>query len=645
MIHDKSIRWMPRTAAGLSAKFISGTSDFKRYIFNGVMMTGLETIYKERQKFIILGLTGRTGSGCTTLSKLLTKSNFYDFNAPRPKSSLFDNDEERKYKIVYDYLKEQWVQFYHIRMSDVVSTFLLDLSFDEFEGIYKSVLDGDIAKNPPALDKKLRESYEDYHNMRSAAKKYAEQNQNELYDESIYDFYFKKLPEFSTGIKKLLNKIERGSYTKFYQLVGNNIRKSGCANVDIYDSDKIYLFAQRANKLIKILRHKSKITGANVCVVLDAIRNPHEAFFFRERYSAFYLMSVSAEPSVRINRLSNQPGISNKEVSGIDQRENPKSLNGEDRFWSLDIQRCIEIADIHLYNPDDHNKFKLLKVQLVKYLSLIMHPGIITPSQDERCMHIAFNAKLNSGCISRQVGAVVTDADFSIKAVGWNNVAQGQTPCNLRRVDDLLNNEDEPAFSYFEKTNNDFIDKVKFVYAFEREKPLKFDGKPVTFCFKDIKNSIDGEKNQVHTRALHAEENAFLQISKYGGMSLKGGRLYSTASPCELCSKKAYQLNIDTIIYIDPYPGISNDHILNCGQNIPKLKLFSGAIGRAYQHLFEPIIPYKDEMEIGLKLHVPSQKKMISNENETLRKENDELKNKNMKLEEYIKELELKHGG
>lgn len=602
-------------------------------------MTGLDTIYKERRKFIILGLTGRTGSGCTTLSKLLTKDSFYDFNAPRPKSSLFENDEERKYKIVYDYLKEQWVKFYHIKMSDIVSTFLLDLTFDEFDEIYRTVLEGHITKNTPELDKKLREYYEKFYNMRNDAKKYAKENQSNLYSESVYDFYFNKLPEFSLGIRKILNKIERGSYTKFYQLVGNNIRKSGVANNEVYDSDKMYIFAQRANKLIKILRHKSKLTGENVCVVLDAIRNPYEAFFFRERYSAFYLMSVSTEPNIRVNRLLNQPGISHKEVSGIDSRENPESLKGEDRFWSLDIQRCIEIADIHLYNPDDYNTFKILKAQLVKYISLIMHPGIITPSQDERCMHIAFNAKLNSGCISRQVGAVVTDSEFSIKAVGWNNVAQGQTPCNLRRVEDLLSNEDEPAFSYFEKTNSDFIDRVKDIYP---KNPIKFNGKPVTFCFKDIKNSIDGEKNQVHTRSLHAEENAFLQISKYGGMSVKGGRLYSTASPCELCSKKAYQLKIDTIIYIDPYPGISNDHILNCGKNIPKLKLFSGAIGRAYQQLFEAIIPYKDEMEIGLSLNIPNKKKILSQKNEELIKENEELKGRNSELEEYIKKLELK---
>ena len=31
----------------------------------------IENIYGEREKFIIIGLTGRTGSGCTTVSNIL----------------------------------------------------------------------------------------------------------------------------------------------------------------------------------------------------------------------------------------------------------------------------------------------------------------------------------------------------------------------------------------------------------------------------------------------------------------------------------------------------------------------------------------------------------------------------------------------
>lgn len=36
-------------------------------------------------------------------------------------------------------------------------------------------------------------------------------------------------------------------------------------------------------------------------------------------------------------------------------------------------------------------------------------------------MQLAFNVKYNSGCLSRQVGAVVTGNDFSVRSVGWND--------------------------------------------------------------------------------------------------------------------------------------------------------------------------------------------------------------------------------
>ena len=137
-------------------------------------------------------------------------------------------------------------------------------------------------------------------------------------------------------------------------------------------------------------------------------------------------------------------------------------------------------------------------------------------------------------------------------------------------------------------------------------------GRIFSYCFKDVYNGYKGTTNQVLTRSLHAEENAFLQISKYGGTGIKGGFLFTTASPCELCAKKAYQLGITNIYYIDPYPGISMSHILSFGKsNNPAMNLFYGAIGNAYVSLYEPRMAYKDELELisGIKV-----KKVVAKE-------------------------------
>lgn len=57
----------------------------------------IDTIYNEREQFIVIGLTGRTGSGCTTVSKILQSENFSDLKLREPKTTNFSNNNERKY--------------------------------------------------------------------------------------------------------------------------------------------------------------------------------------------------------------------------------------------------------------------------------------------------------------------------------------------------------------------------------------------------------------------------------------------------------------------------------------------------------------------------------------------------------------------
>lgn len=263
----------------------------------------------------------------------------------------------------------------------------------------------------------------------------------------------------------------------------------------------------------------------------------------------------------------------------------------------------------------------------MKFYSLIIRPGLITPSRDERCMAIAYVAKFNSGCISRQVGCTIVDKDYAIQSVGWNDPPSSQLPCSLRFVDELLDDRrckvvngsaDEPpqfrVYSRFEtedskaytRTGEDVTDKT--IYGFRNclqdqihDKTLDFllnEGLPYSYCFRSRYNSITGVKDQVNTRSLHAEENTMLRIAHSGGTGLKGGTMYVTASPCVLCSKKAYQIGIHDIVYLDPYTDIAPDLILHCGYETPSLRPFRGAIGATYYKLFQPFLPYKDELSI-----------------------------------------------
>ena len=210
-------------------------------------------------------------------------------------------------------------------------------------------------------------------------------------------------------------------------------------------------------------------------------------------------------------------------------------------------------------------------------------------------MQLAYTAKVNSGCISRQTGAVVTDSEYNIISLGWNDVPYGQTPCIYRNLLDLQRQNDKGAFSDYEWESNSPFQINLQKYDFSMAASLN--GLPASFCFKTLNEKVTGEKNPMSARAMHGEEKALLQGRT---PKIKGGCLFTTSSPCEMCAKNAKEHQISKIYYIEPYPGISQRHVCNSGDphNRAQYILFEGAIGRAYTQLYTPILPYKDELSL-----------------------------------------------
>ncbi len=575
------------------------------------LSSAVDTLYDNRQKFIVIGLTGRTGSGCSSAADFLTKK-IEDLKLPKP--NCVNNNEERKYRIVHDFAQKNWKPFHWIQIKDIITSFILEESFTIFlESCLKHMPDANPEKLKTILQTEIEPSYTELFEIRKDLKKLRDETEKgkvfdrvKIEDRRIksYKFYFDLVPPFTEKLKSTLVKLSGESYTTLYQIVGDNIRSSGKAFDSTFNPKNILRLAIRVNKLIKLFTNRARSGKNEVYIVIDAIRNPFEALFFKERYSAFYLMAINTNNKDRIHRLKKILNLNEQQLISIDQKEYENKLKGSENFYSQNLSKCIEFADIHLNNPQiGESNFNTLKKQLAWYISLIMHPGLVTPSRREHCMQVAYTAKLNSACLSRQVGAAVSDEYYNVKSVGWNSTAEGQPPCAFRSAEHLIENEDPDAYSYYEKNDKKFRDLLREKYQPQIDSPealKKLKGRNLSFCFKSIQNEIEKEKNQVHTRSLHAEENAFLQLAKYGGPGIAGGILFSTASPCELCAKKAYQLQMKKVYYIDPYPGISEDHIFNIGPNPPQLQLFHGAIGRAYNHLFEPILPYKDELSFIL---------------------------------------------
>lgn len=64
----------------------------------------VDQVYKGRERMIIFGLTGRTGSGCTKVAEILQTENFNDLDLVESKTREYANVEERKYKVIKDYM-------------------------------------------------------------------------------------------------------------------------------------------------------------------------------------------------------------------------------------------------------------------------------------------------------------------------------------------------------------------------------------------------------------------------------------------------------------------------------------------------------------------------------------------------------------
>lgn len=57
----------------------------------------IESVYKENKRFVVIGLTGRTGSGCSTAAEILCGGSI---ELPENAYSGITNNELRKHRII-----------------------------------------------------------------------------------------------------------------------------------------------------------------------------------------------------------------------------------------------------------------------------------------------------------------------------------------------------------------------------------------------------------------------------------------------------------------------------------------------------------------------------------------------------------------
>ncbi len=540
------------------------------------MQTYGDALLQFKRGFLIIGLTGYTGSGCTTACGILKRKQkpqipvIGDLKAP---VDPFDYD-----KLTRVWSDLSWRKFINIEVSRII--FML---------VVHQALRFTFSKGPLAEARKLAlPRRDDLIGLKLLVDKNADLKKADAATRLVraYRTAGHLYSQFKNKSGYDLN-----SFIEAMQDFGDNIRRYGqpWPRLDSRpDPKNIFVLPEAIRRLIKAYGTAQEATN----FVIDAFRNPYEVEYFKRRYSEFYLVSINRPFFERRQALSRlQPDF----VERLETREKGKRIpkkrrdNIHDWVTSQNIDECAQKADYFIQNHfgESRKRPQHLLYHLARLISLTRYPGCVPPTKDERSMQLAMAARQNSGCLARHVGAVVTDNDGYVLGVGWNDPPTGQVPCSLRTAHQLLTDPDENTFSEYERSQ-EFIEHIR---------SRNLGNQP--FCFREELAALRKRpKESEFTRAVHGEENALLQAARHGTAVVREAILYTTDSPCTLCAKKAYQLGVSRIVYIEEYPGIAMEQTLQAGSHTTQIEQFEGTTGSAYFDAFTTLLPEKDFLNL-----------------------------------------------
>ncbi len=232
-------------------------------------------------------------------------------------------------------------------------------------------------------------------------------------------------------------------------------------------------------------------------VVVDSIRHPAEVEALRKRTAAFRLIWVTAPEEVRLERLRGRarPGdpTTLEKLRKLEGRE----LASSDPAGQQ-LERVRALADFEVRNEGSRDE---LAAQLQALLKKSLH--FERPGWDAYFMNIARLVATRSNCVKRKVAAVIT-LDRRIISTGYNGTPRGTRNCNEG-------------------------------------------GCPRCNAFAEGGTRLD------ECLCSHGEENAITQAA-YHGVSVHGGTIYTTFSPCLTCTKMIINAGLAEVVYNAEYP-------------------------------------------------------------------------------------------
>lgn len=353
------------------------------------------------------------------------------------------------------------------------------------------------------------------------------------------------------------------------------------------------VLAELAVGEIAIDRQKSKdgsemFEPRRVCHIIDSIKNQQELDLLRLVYrDMVYVVGVYAPQLSRAKSLE-QKGMTQAEIYTLIDRD-----SGEEFAHGQTVRDTFPNADFFL--RIDSNSDSQMKARVERFLNLILGVKVMTPTYAETAMYAAASAAGNSACLSRQVGAAITDKRGDVIATGWNDVPKfgGGLYAADPGGDPNKTDHDQRCWNNGGKCYND---DEKHLIAKKLVDELSGAGVILESDKEKAKDAIltNGKLKSLieFSRSVHAEMHAIINAGK-NGATLAGSELFVTTYPCHSCATHIIAAGITEVYFIEPYrkslaTRLHDDAITEDESNTNKVRLlpYDGVAPSRYLKLF-----------------------------------------------------------
>ncbi|MBW4888174.1 hypothetical protein KXQ82_00540 [Mucilaginibacter sp. HMF5004] len=283
------------------------------------------------------------------------------------------------------------------------------------------------------------------------------------------------------------------------------------------------------------------------CYIIDSIKNLDELELFRIVYrDIHYSIGIFSPIHIRKRHLADLEQMKESDIDKLIDRDSGEEISHGQKVRDTFIQSDFFLR-LDTFVGDAIEK------RLERYLHLIFGSKVVTPTPDETAMYQASCAAGNSACLSRQVGAALTDKLGEILSVGWNDVPKFKGGLYQTDNHDPLGESDSRCFNVGRGCWND---QEKNIIATElvdilMKSQLIQEAQRVDFLKAIKKSKIKGLVE--FSRAIHAEMHAIITGSQIAGEKVRGGSLYITTYPCHNCARHIIVAGIEKVYYIEPY--------------------------------------------------------------------------------------------